>query len=1769
MARSSTYTFSSSSSSSSTAAESSSSSSAMAMASSSTSSSRRRTRPANQHSKPQRRTFFSPSTLRAAASLTLVALGLACAPTLALAASPAGSFPEIDFDALGALGVVGNFVGLEIYNSSLVVEPSPVANGSSLVSRAPNGTLTTLGSTNPNASINAVTIGGPDSGNGQLVYVAGNFSQVGNITTRSVAAYDPSSQSWTDLDGGLDGDVYALYYSGEHQALLAGGNFRTPVSANTASEQAPYHGSVALWNEQTGAWQPVNFGGLNGTVFSITPGSTNSNFVRFAGNFLAIYGSGQNATSDTPRSPSSMTRVLSPYSLAMARVSGGPPSQSPDYNNPLQILCPQGADGPGNSYHFAAGSRGLLTVETYRLLDVAAIRLGNSLTENHGLRSFSVVALPDNEVLELLYKDPATGANVTCSDDCILSNRASLPYQDFLISPAQGGAKLLTGVQIRVNSFYGVGAGLHILELLSDGAWTYANNALNRGRCSSPVPGVNGTRSLTHHTGIWDFTTVNGDLNTQLPVLEFTDSVSNLAEDISDNTSVQFNIDIPVDGNYTGYISIPGCAADGSCARRVTSLVTVYPEPDRSISVQTYVNQAVEQTTQVKIFDGQIIGTNANAIEGASQFMPQVVLSIAPNATAPAGQSEFTIVADKLSFQLRNSNETTPMVGPGLAFGLLEFDVFNSSAALPKDVNTTLTRTVGLSGGLPSVGANGTGLNAREAAKLDESFNAALASLSSAAAKVAARKEEAHGERQLQARQALSSSSASATQTRAGALPTGTAGSTSFQAYALPVVLPSFQNTTQTSLDTFATTLYEAGLNGAFNFSNSALGSPAQVVRAVADVAGFTFVGGNFTSTAPLTNSSGFANLVGYNVSTGGRNITRLTGGGVNGRVLALAGDGQTLYVGGDFTGLADGSNSGVKYFGKYDVVENQWLSTGASLDGPVTSLTVLPNSTLLLTGAFTAANGTNGNGGFAMYDTSSGSWIQEDGLVSGTVNAAAAYVDDSNGQNQTTTYLVGPITAVSDMSVPGAATIEPANTTNSFPTINALNFAFLRDEPASSNQAPNVVSMNGVMLFNGTIALKNGTLVAPNGTVIYNPGRSAAGGRHSSSSTAAATKGNKRDSTVRRLASAIARRAVADLEAQDAAEAKRGLRSLQGRATSAASAINPEILMSPNGTNEIYASAFWQRSDGTFLQIVGGEFTTSGNVVNLGAYDPDTHSLAAFPAIPAALATLTTVRALLVVNNQVFVGGDGGLVSYDFVKGAWDNTTTPLSSDAQNPLVVRTITHRPDSSEIYVGGAFDNAGTLPCASVCMWDTSALRWNPLGTSLDGDIAVLDFAGNKGANLIAAGNLQVSGVSTPLASYDSTQNAWAALGAIGQGDGLAPGAATAMSVDNLQLNSIFVAGRTQDGTSAYLSKWDGGRYVALGQDEIQPATGIQQLTFVPILRAHGGNSILENNRLLVVSGILELSSFGNISSAFFDGSSWQPFLLGAGSEGSRGIVRAVVRATEILKFSNLKRLAAGLVILISIAIGLGLVFLLTLLGLLWAMARRNKNRAVDTPLSAQHDYPGATSDEYGGRPSSLLATLNAATENVMGAGAGAGAAGAGAGAYAAQPGAPPSSGGHGSHHFAQAAGVAGVGAAGLAGAAAAATSSGHARGDSAAYGTVENSDETGGPSTAYHSEGAQTGRSGASQYFTDDENAGSMAAAGGVAAGGGAAAAAAAAGVQQGIAARARYSFEAGHESELSMHAGDQITILDDLDEHWWLARDANGREGVVPSTYVL
>lgn len=48
-----------------------------------------------------------------------------------------------------------------------------------------------------------------------------------------------------------------------------------------------------------------------------------------------------------------------------------------------------------------------------------------------------------------------------------------------------------------------------------------------------------------------------------------------------------------------------------------------------------------------------------------------------------------------------------------------------------------------------------------------------------------------------------------------------------------------------------------------------------------------------------------------------------------------------------------------------------------------------------------------------------------------------------------------------------------------------------------------------------------------------------------------------------------------------------------------------------------------------------------------------------------------------------------------------------------------------------------------------------------------------------------------------------------------------------------------------------------------------------------------------------------------------------------------------------------------------------------------------------------------------------------------------------------------------------------------------------------------------------------------------------------------------------------WDFVAGGQDEVSVAAGDEVTIMDDKDADWWLVkRTVNGQEGVVPSSYI-
>lgn len=163
--------------------------------------------------------------------------------------------------------------------------------------------------------------------------------------------------------------------------------------------------------------------------------------------------------------------------------------------------------------------------------------------------------------------------------------------------------------------------------------------------------------------------------------------------------------------------------------------------------------------------------------------------------------------------------------------------------------------------------------------------------------------------------------------------------------------------------------------------------------------------------------------------------------------------------------------------------------------------------------------------------------------------------------------------------------------------------------------------------------------------------------------------------------------------------------------------------------------------------------------------------------------------------------------------------------------------------------------------------------------------------------------------------------------------------------------------------------------------------------VPVTSAHQSSGLIQSDRMLLLSGFLSSSSFGDASSVLFDGQSFIPYIVSASTSGSPGAVSGLIhsftsfsfarrrefslflRAVVILNESFVDFLAVGVVILISIAIAAGVVFLLVLFGILWTLFSR-KEEQIKTVDQDEDD------DSLHQRPSSLLAHVNAATRTTI-------------------------------------------------------------------------------------------------------------------------------------------------------------------------------------------
>ncbi|KAI6121611.1 cortical protein marker for cell polarity-domain-containing protein [Pisolithus sp. B1] len=1218
-------------------------------------------------------------------------------------------------------------------------------SASSLLSRTTQGTLANLGNTNSGGSISS---GCPL---GDVFYIAGSFSSIGNVSANYVASYSPSSGTFSSVgSNGPNGPVTAVYCDVPNNNLWVGGHFSSPGS------------SVAVWNTKSNSWSAPPFKGLSGEnaqVLSITS-NTSSSSLFFAGSFVTSFAGNTTSVNNTnnpnvPYSPgaSPFSSSLVPIPLQNAEIEAAPSSTNPEYSNIQTILCPAGSDGPGNTWLAQDGSSALISILTFSSISAYGVRLGNTFIDGYGTTGFSVTSIPDNTVQTLSYVDISTGQNNTCTDLCPLSTDSSVLYQDFLFS----SPVTLTGVQITLSEWTGAAPGLHMMQLLSSGAFVSAIADGNTQSCFAPNP------SNVTSTGTWTTKDASTDIPATLQtVLVSTVAVGTPAAQAPSFTWMPY---VSAAGQYDINMIIPGCADFQDCDLRTSVQVTVFPGGGTQPYVST-VSQQNQDDTTVLLYSGPVVPSS-------STFELTVTMALADSPVGSGQNDEYELVAGNLELTLTSANLTS------------------------------------------SSGSTSSGTNSSASTGVLHGFGFFEWPLDS---------------------------------------------STSFDATG---TVPA---SGETFLDGVGVELYNA--------LGASVSGSVEVSAVIQHSSGVLFLGGNFES------SAGFSNIVAFKNGS----VVALTNNGLNGAVSSFALDGNDLYIGGSFSDTQAPSMQGkLRGIAVYHVDSNSWGALGAGLDGPVTSVALSNSSQLQVVGNFTEAlspgNIASSVGGLAVWDISSGSWINSGGFVLGNMT------------------FVSPSTSV------GGKT----------------EFQFVAGNIQSMAEYG---STGFVMLSNGA----DGPVITPISVQL-------------DANTNASTV-----STVNRRREHRARGPVSWFSQHMKA-------ALIHRQQSSSLTLPPSP---PTPAPAVLAGAFWSNaSSSKEVAIIGGNFTfvsASGSVSQAVAiYDPSSSTINALPGSQV----YGVVRALLVDSEQhLYVGGEfnlssaNGFAIYDLASG------TPIVRSISNSA------YKPNA--VIVAGSFNQVGSVTCQAICLLDTQLSQWSVLGGGIQGDISSVSYAGSNEEFLVAGGAITLpNGTTTSVAQYSFSNATWTAVGNPTD----IPGPVTALEVNDGNSSSIFAAGRTTDGSSSFMVFWDGISWSDIGTT-LQGNSNISQLLMVPLQNTHSPNSVVESDRMLLVSGSLSDNSFGSASSVLFDGETFIPYISSLSAQGTMGFVSALFYSIANFSFVQQHFLATGIVILISIAIAAGVVFFLAL-----------------------YDSSDEDKDSIQHRPSSLLEHINAATRTtILGTGA---------------------------------------------------------------------------------------------------------------------------------------------------------------------------------------
>lgn len=315
--------------------------------------------------------------------------------------------------------------------------------------------------------------------------------------------------------------------------------------------------------------------------------------------------------------------------------------------------------------------------------------------------------------------------------------------------------------------------------------------------------------------------------------------------------------------------------------------------------------------------------------------------------------------------------------------------------------------------------------------------------------------------------------------------------------------------------------------------------------------------------------------------------------------------------------------------------------------------------------------------------------------------------------------------------------------------------------------------------------------------------------------------------------------------------------------------------------------TGLFHASSGQNVTILGGHFTataTNGSIIDNLAF---LNASGVVSGLASGLDSDSVFLSLATSQSVLYAGGTitgkvnnndvNGIIVYDLGQAAYSHPQPPAFGG--NNVAVNAITMRPNNNnQVFVGGSFDTAGSLGCPSVCIFENGA--WSQPSNGIAGSVAALTWQGDN--KLLVGGNLTVNNNATTLANYDAQKNVWTTLaGASG-----VPGPVTALTPANSDASDFWVAGKSGNG-SAFLMKYSGNSFTPVG-DVLGNQTTIRGLSVLQLSKQHDDNPLVQAGMTLLVTGELNLPTFGNASAALFNGTTFSPFILSTSGNGPGSI-----------------------------------------------------------------------------------------------------------------------------------------------------------------------------------------------------------------------------------------------------------------------------------------